>query len=953
MKNTFVNQISKVFILVATLWAGNAFALPKATELVASMGLGYNIGNTMEAPGNPTAWGNSLPTEAYVKAIKDAGFSSVRIPCAWNSHAKDGVISEGWLDTVKTVVDLVVDNGMYAVLNSHWDNGWLEDHVWDGDGYNRNGIEETNKANDIAALQEKYWTQIANKFKNYDEKLIFASANEPGVNDPRAEGAEYGDNGQWTFDEARMKVLRQYHEACIKGVRATGGNNATRTIIVQAPRTEMDMASMLSTNMPTDPAGAGYIMAEFHYYPYQYSLMTADEDWGKQYYYYYDMPSSTDKEHNMGWDVYSKSVDDEALGTPKQIAKAFGELKTMFCDKGIPVVIGEMGAIKRTETLSGENLKLHLEGRAAWYGEVVKAAKANGIIPCVWDTGHEGYNNMTFIRRQDEFGTDVGTIVDLKTLNAMRKEYGMTALSGNINTEQDDEDNTDKMLEVKYTTKTSDSSEVGTLRINVGGKDWSKYTAISFQAKVDINSAGPAKGEQSAWTSLSMFAMSGSTWTWSDFNFEKDDIDSAKWKTYTVPLSATGLNIGNKANVQAFGIILYGTQITGTIDFDNFILIKADGTYDVLQDFDTKPAETDGIASGILKSSTVPATIPETVPTNSSSSHIQNTSSSSVKETSSSTPESNSSSSKSDIPEKLSSSSHKAEEADNPEESSSSHIQNSSSSSVKETSSSTPESNSSSSIVKQSSSSEAKQSSSSKSDIPEKLSSSSHKAEEADNPEESSDSSDESEEPNVFTAGKWTSTNTKIALDDKDLFIGAIEGSGNRIISRNFTLEKGTDYLISFNVSAEDANGLEMAVKLTSGKTDLCKDLVSLTTKNKKVSCNFTATRETATLTLTVLGNDGFITISNFSRQIDTEAIQDIKLAKTSIIRFENNSLLFTRSSMGNTNIQIFDPMGNCIRSQTIPGNQGIISLNQLPRGRYIVKAITGNQREILSVNIR
>ncbi len=585
------------------LAATSAFALPKATDLVADMGLGYNIGNTMEVPGNPTAWGNDFPTAEYVKAIKAAGFNTVRIPCAWDSHASNGTINAGWLDSVKTVVDLVVGEGMYAMLNSHWDNGWLEDHVFDGMGYDKTG-EVNSSAVTVAAKQESYWKQIATKFAAYDEHLIFASANEPGVNDP------WLASGQWPFDEARMQVLKSFHEACIKGVRATGGNNATRTIVVQAPRTEIDNAPLLSSNMPTDPAGAGYIMAEVHYYPYQYSLMTADEDWGTQFYYYFDMPSSTDKTHNMGWNVYSKSIDDQALGTPKQIAKAFGELKTMFCDKGIPVVIGEMGAVKRLDALTGENLKLHLEGRAAWYGEVAKVAKANGLIPCVWDTGDEGNGNFTIVRRQTKkFGGNVGDITDYETLNAMRAAYGMTAIEGNsidalVNASLDE---SNKMLEVTYNTVTSDSSEVGTLRFNVTSKNWSNYTAISFQAKIDVEATGPSADKDVTWMTLSLFAMSGDDWAWSDYNFAASDLD-AGWATYTVTLDADGLDIENKAAVNAFGFNLYGTQLKGKIDFDNIRLIKADGSAVVLADFDKKfGGETEGIASATRVTSTAPA----------------------------------------------------------------------------------------------------------------------------------------------------------------------------------------------------------------------------------------------------------------------------------------------------------------------------------------------------------
>ena len=190
-----------IFCSVATSLAVSATAatLPKASEIQPKMGLGYNIGNTMEVPGNPTLWGNPFPTKAYIDSIKAAGFNTVRIPCAWDSHAKNGSISS-WLDSVKTVVDMVLSTGAYVILNSHWDNGWLEDHVFDGQGYDKTGLVNSS-AKDVAAKQENYWKQIANKFKDYNERLIFACANEPGVNDPWNGGT---DNGQWGFDAARI-----------------------------------------------------------------------------------------------------------------------------------------------------------------------------------------------------------------------------------------------------------------------------------------------------------------------------------------------------------------------------------------------------------------------------------------------------------------------------------------------------------------------------------------------------------------------------------------------------------------------------------------------------------------------------------------------------------------------------------------------------------------------------
>ena len=96
-------------LTLAAAFATSAFALPHSSELVTPMGLGYTIGNTMEVPNDPTGWGNPFPTKEYVQSIKKLGFNTVRIPCAWDSHATNGTINASWLDSVKTVVDYVID----------------------------------------------------------------------------------------------------------------------------------------------------------------------------------------------------------------------------------------------------------------------------------------------------------------------------------------------------------------------------------------------------------------------------------------------------------------------------------------------------------------------------------------------------------------------------------------------------------------------------------------------------------------------------------------------------------------------------------------------------------------------------------------------------------------------------------------------------------------------------
>ena len=592
----------------ALLVSTSAFALPKATEIYPKMGLGYNIGNTMEVPGNPTAWGNSFPDAAYVKAIKDAGFNTVRIPCAWNSHASNGTINAGWLDSVKTVVDLVINNGMYAILNSHWDEGWLEDEVFSGGHIDRNGNQATTDSSKVRALQEGYWKQIADYFKTYDEHLIFASANEPGVNDHRGGSAAngYTDNGQLAFNEDRMTILKRLHEACLRAVRTSGGNNATRIVVVQAPRTEIDKVPLLSAQYPTDPAGDGYTMAEVHFYPYQFSLMTSgDESWGKMFYYWEDQTPGNDAAHTCSG---------SSLGSKSSIDQLFSGLKSTFYDKGIPVVIGEMGAVKRM-SLTGNNLKAHLNARAAWYGYTVAAAKKNGLVPCVWDTGDEGDGNMTIIRRQvNKFGGNVGDITDVETLNAMREAFGQAALPGNsidslVNQNPDIAEGTGKGAEITYTSKTTDSSETGTVRINLTttNGNLSKYVGLEISMKGSVASAGPCtstdpkkKCGEYGWTSMDLFMMTSSDWDWYDAPvMEQADqqLDATKFQTYKIMWEDFRSEPKNLKVTNAIGLNLYGTQVSGTIIIDYIAGINADGTIEIIDDFDKKPA-TEGTATG-------------------------------------------------------------------------------------------------------------------------------------------------------------------------------------------------------------------------------------------------------------------------------------------------------------------------------------------------------------------
>lgn len=319
-----------------------------ATAIAQKIKVGWNCGNTLEAIGGETAWGNPMITEAQIKLAKQSGFQAIRLPCSWDQYANQTTakISDSWLNRVKQVVQYCVDNQLYVILNIHWDGGWLENNCTLG------------KKVEVNAKQKAYWRQIATKLRNFDEHLMFASANEPNVS-----------------SAAEMSVLMSYHQTFIDAVRSTGGKNAYRVIVVQGPSTDISKTNDLMGQMPVDRV-SNRMMAEIHYYtPWNFCGMTKDESWGNMSYYWgKDYHSTTDAAHNSTW------------GEEATVNDYFGLMKKKFVDKGIPVVVGEFGAVKRNN-LTGDALALHLASRAYYFKYCTKMANSNGLLPFIWDVG--------------------------------------------------------------------------------------------------------------------------------------------------------------------------------------------------------------------------------------------------------------------------------------------------------------------------------------------------------------------------------------------------------------------------------------------------------------------------------------------------------------------------------------------------------------------------------------
>lgn len=346
-----------------------------AQAIASNIKIGWNIGNTLEATGGETSWGNPKVTKSLIDAVKSKGFNAIRIPCSWSNNLANSAtlkIKLEWLNRVKEVVQYCTDNNMYVIVNIHWDGGWLEKNI------------TVAKQAENNEKQRAFWEQIATHLRNFNGHLLFASANEPDVK-----------------DATEMAVLKSYHQTFINAVRSTGGKNAYRTLIIQGPGTDIGKTNQLMTSLPTDKI-AGRMMVEIHYYaPWNFCGLTKDETWGKMFYYWGSgFHSTTDTDRNATW------------GEETAVTADFRLMKKQFVDKGIPVIMGEFGAMRRT-SLTGTNLTKHLASRAYYLKYVVKQAKINGLVPFYWDEGSLGNNGFGIFKRSNN------TVGDTQALNAL------------------------------------------------------------------------------------------------------------------------------------------------------------------------------------------------------------------------------------------------------------------------------------------------------------------------------------------------------------------------------------------------------------------------------------------------------------------------------------------------------------------------------------------------------
>lgn len=328
-----------------------------ALEATRLMGNGINLGNTLEACDNnvgiktntplsyETHWGQPKTTQAIIDGMKAAGFDTIRIPVAWMTNAThlyegDYTIDADYMDRVEEVVRYARKAGMYVIINDHWDGGWY-------------GMFGSESAETRALAMEAYkgmWQQIAERFRDYSDYLIFESANEELGGRFDENSPLYCSDSVVTYltDDERYALTNKINQTFVDVVRATGGNNATRFLLIAGYSTDINQTCDDRFQMPKDTVDSKLMVSVHYYDPWSYcgaSSAVSATKWGKVSDYEY---------------------------MDQQLAKM-----TKFTEAGYGVVIGEYGALPCSDGLKDNTL--------AYHTAFLDACTKYNLTNCLWD----------------------------------------------------------------------------------------------------------------------------------------------------------------------------------------------------------------------------------------------------------------------------------------------------------------------------------------------------------------------------------------------------------------------------------------------------------------------------------------------------------------------------------------------------------------------------------------
>ena len=471
--------------------------------------MGWNLGNSLEAEGTETSWGNPATTADMIKSIKGEGFNAVRIPVRWGQHCDMSTmtIDEKWLSRVKEIVDWCLAEDMYVIINTHHDL-WLEHYPTNA------------KKTELNEKLGKLWTNIATAFADYDGRLAFA-----GLNEVNAEG-----NWGLTPTQENYDVTNSFNQTFVDAVRATGGNNALRNLVVQSYRCNPTMG-LTNLVVPTDPT-PNRLSVEFHYYdPYSYCSGAAGS-------------------YNYWGIAFSDKGTVTPDGNEKSLANFFLTIREKWWEQGLGVVIGEYGCSCHYTTAD----KATQEANMQYYMKcLVSEARKNGFAAFVWD--NNAYGNGS-----EKFG-----IFDRKNNMKVRTPFFLDGIKEGSSTQY--------VADVDYNMTDKDFGEGGK-QVWSGNQviDWGKPVTIpasefknfTTQATIVIYYDQDASSDyediqpcNSAWKSMP-FTVEGMSFS-GDFN--PRSFYGTSGKSHITPMIFTGAELNS---LKSGGVIIQGHGITFT-----------------------------------------------------------------------------------------------------------------------------------------------------------------------------------------------------------------------------------------------------------------------------------------------------------------------------------------------------------------------------------------------------
>ncbi len=291
------------------------------------MGVGWNLGNTLDATGGETSWGNPITTKAMIDMVAAKGFKTMRLPVTWQKNmggAPDYTISKTYLDRVETIASYALQNDMYVIINIHHDEEII--------------CPTYEKEYESTQVVKAIWSQVAERFKDYDDHVIFEVLNEMRVK---------GSAEEWKGGTAEGRsCINTFNAAGVEAIRAAGGKNDVRKIMLSPYAASATLVAMEALELPEDDENI--IVAVHSYSPYKFCQKDDDPTltWGTQ----------ADKD---------------------ELDLLFYNIKKTFIDKGHPVVLGEWGSKNNNNT----------DQRAKHAAYYAKGALTCGICPVVWDDG--------------------------------------------------------------------------------------------------------------------------------------------------------------------------------------------------------------------------------------------------------------------------------------------------------------------------------------------------------------------------------------------------------------------------------------------------------------------------------------------------------------------------------------------------------------------------------------